>query len=163
MELRNKQELFRLMTGLLYVDVKAKFNMKSYAGSVKYWDSSMAGYQPEEVENECGTSACALGHGIFFCETEPGGDWWLYMYEAFGLEGPMVPSFDFLFSCEWSNDKPQAAARIYTFINTGIPKGHNDPGSHSDVYPVPTYEQVQALSEELDVTVASIAGGEKVS
>jgi len=157
MKLHHKQELFRLMTGLLYAPLKTGFSMERYA--VRSDDCStdvgVAG-----VLNECGTTACAAGHAPLFCITPVTYDWEDYLETAFGIYDDR-PNFSFLFSSTWPNVKIQAAARMYKYLMGGgvapetITWAHTAGGERVAEYEVPTRKQVAALGSELEVEIVT--------
>ena len=80
--------------------------------------------EPDEVTAEsyvCGTSACALGHGILAgIPAEEGESWFGYAERQFGLEAG-APAWEFLFGGEHVNSAKAAAARINYFLKWGWP------------------------------------------
>ena len=147
MKIKHKRELFRLMVGLLYVKLKTKFDMECFAESESEY------FEPSEIKNQCGTSACALGHGPLFCKTRLLSDmrWEDYVIAAFGIN-ELDREGSYLFDSSWRSDKNQASARAYRFLTKGMPGVF----VFDCKFPVPTRKQVNALGKRLKVTVESV-------
>lgn len=109
------------------------FDMQGYAahnGVCQLADSPriLAAKKPNEFLANCGTVACAAGHGpaagIKFARDEVGEQWALwssYVGRVFGA-GEGSCDFDFLFASFWQdydNHHYGAAARIRYFLATG--------------------------------------------
>lgn len=85
------------------------------------------------IENrryDCGTVACAVGHGpAAGIRLHKDNNWRVYAKRAFGVSASVWeddPVWDYLFSHEWAryDDTHQgAAARIRTFLAGGVPDG----------------------------------------
>jgi len=82
----------------------------------------------QKVFNECGTSACACGHGIL-AGIAPKGNafikWEGYSKECFVGEdesGSKNVGWSFVFSNLWYNCPKEAAARLRIFANKGVPE-----------------------------------------
>ena len=101
----------------LSLDVTNKaFDMRSYCSSGQYAHLTLA-------DHECGTSACAVGHGPSLGVSVPAGclDWICYADEAFGAT---AMAHDWLFSASWHHRYPtarDAADRINYALKHGIP------------------------------------------
>ena len=76
-------------------------------------------------EAECGTVACACGHGPEAgIKIKFGEEWDDYAVRAFGVSY-LSENWDFLFSASWASYQPthkQAAERIRVFLKDGIPE-----------------------------------------
>jgi len=117
-----RKELIRLMVGLNFVELKTKFNMNIFSGKQ---NGELQDIEPNEAMNQCGASACALGHATFFCTTKPceKEDWKEYGERIFNIKRPIegVGSWRFLFIESWSNSWEQAVARMYIILTKGVP------------------------------------------
>lgn len=160
----NKQELFRLMYGVLFVPIKTVFDMDYYAVSTESVEASendddICEIDPHEVENECGTTACFAGHGPIFCINDDICDEWRdYISNTFGVRA-LTALRSFLFSSSWTSVKEQACARAYQFLTDGLPGdwcgiGHDL--EYEKTYPVPSLEQCIALGQKLGVDHESV-------
>jgi len=137
-----RKELIRLMVGLNFVELKAKFDMNDYASEKsEYGGHSGRDKAPGEVRNECGTCACAMGHAPMFCETLPerDDDWDDYQDRLFGDLGPLYGQDSvsgFIFDDKWPDSWQEAVARIHTVLTRGVPAlGYSD---GSDRYEKPS-------------------------
>lgn len=83
------------------------------------------------VEHECGTAACAIGHGISAGIPANGADGWSSYVNNFIDEDKMLRTgysfhgaFEWMFGSDWyktDNTPHGAAARIDWFLNNGTP------------------------------------------
>ena len=86
-----------------------------------YWvESEHGGLYPTEIKKvplgQCGTSACAVGHGPFAGIPVRGDvDWWDYCKRVFGIEGGTV-DFRRLFGIGNPNCPHKAATRINKYL-----------------------------------------------
>lgn len=88
--------------------------------------SDTAGVSLSPLSRECGTVACAVGHGPAAglpVEPEDCNDWFVYSKRVFGLEIE-GPEWDWCFGPEWhfvDNSPTGAARRIRHVIEYGVP------------------------------------------
>jgi len=150
-----RQELFRLLCGLLYVKTAIKFKMIHY-GTKRRDDDPL---DPHCIVNDCGTAACAFGHAPLFCKNKPMEDekWWQYRERLLGISHCEDLVHEFMFDSDWMDSKTQAAARIYHFLlDGGVPKAF-DPGRIGvAVYRKPTRKQVEVMSVKIGVPIDSV-------
>ena len=114
-----------------------EFDMNVYVSSTKKYKlsgymRSLGSANPAQVKSEyytdCGTVACACGHGpLAGVKPKRGEDWEDYSIRAFTNGQPRLWSF--LFSSDWhdvDNTPKGAAARIRQAIAEGIPSNYRD-------------------------------------
>jgi len=153
-----RKELIRLMVGLNFVETKTKFNMNTF--STKQ-NGELRDIEPNGAMNQCGTSACALGHATFFCITEPREkeEWMGYGERAFNIKHPSeeVGLWRFLFIESWSNSWEQAVARMYIVLKKGVPD--NFGWRHTPCWPIykkPSDLTIENYALEYGVTVDEV-------
>jgi hypothetical protein len=97
------------------------FSMATFHSSAKAFWHAVA---DPDLDYDCGTVACAVGHGPRAgIEAEPGENWLDYAARAFGVDHT-ARAFDFLFSGTLTyvdNTPSGAAARIRCYLEEGIP------------------------------------------
>jgi hypothetical protein len=76
--------------------------------------------------NECGSCACAIGHApLAGIPVEPDDSWISYEQRSFGVSGhpdhETYRAWDYMFGPDNSNDPKEAAERIRTFLESGVP------------------------------------------
>jgi hypothetical protein len=82
--------------------------------------------------HECGTYGCLLGHGPFLgIKADQFDSWRSYSERQFG--GNWV-SFDWIFDCQWPNNKRMATKRIAWMLSKGYP-AHYRIDVNNRVYP----------------------------
>ena len=113
-----------------------------------YWADAFEPYECDAAKYEqCGTVACAVGHGpLAGIPAIPGEGWIMYASRCFigsvteednGFEGEYNRLFKYLFGEKWASfdNTPQgAAARIRYFLDKGLPENSTD-------YEVADYQQ----------------------
>lgn len=100
-----------------------QFSMDNYANN----DAN-----PDEVDtNECGTIACAVGHGpAAGLKPEPGMDWDDYEQKMFGVglmrEDDLHQAWVYMFGPNHPDDATEAADRIQTYLKNDceVPDGY---------------------------------------
>lgn len=141
-----RHNCIKLLVGIHEIELAMQFNMRFYAGA-----STGLEMFPGSVKDECGTSACLLGHGPV-CGIKPIGDerkdWSEYAKKFVENDWPAADNIDwkFLFGQEWSNDIDQAKARLFHHLTVG---SATDDFDYEDEYPVPTHGAVMRLKKEL--------------
>lgn len=109
-----------LLTLAKYLE-KLPENYEHFNTSRYYQTNISNNYPKDTIEcnlSKCGSSACALGHGILAGIPWPEGkegDWYSYGKEQFGIE-PYTREWSFLFGVNWPNDPKKAAERIYYLL-----------------------------------------------
>lgn len=118
----NNQNLRLLAEGLKKLPVNyQKFDMDSFYENLT-GDTSLF----VENINECGTSACAVGHGptIKGLEAYRSETWREYTERVFGVT-TFDETFTYLFGSEWANRDNTidgAIDRIETYLHSGVPE-----------------------------------------
>ena len=119
----HRDNLFTLAHGLQRHVPPPTFNMKAFM-SDNNGDLNID-LATLEIYHECGTSACAVGHGPLFGIPVSSDDnnWFGYCFRVFGVEDPSS-AWRWLFHASWGatdNTPTGAAARILYFLDHGIP------------------------------------------
>lgn len=94
-------------------DDYGKFFMGEYYVTDGYMGRSVTQVSKESLENECGSCACAIGHGPAagirrYSDTT----WWSYAQRVFGTCDDMTEEGDYMFGSDKPNCPKQAAQRI---------------------------------------------------
>lgn len=132
----HRANLLTLAQGLMRAVPPPTFDMTDFiavpnpdydADVVDGWEDETNPLQLEsefklELYHECGTTACAVGHGpLFGIAPVPYENWKDYMYRAFGVT-MWDDEYEWLFSADWAdtdNTPVGAAARIFYHLATG--------------------------------------------
>ena len=139
-EQTRRKNCIKLLLGLTDKTFKVKFNMRMFAirpGECRNTD-------PREVKNECGTSACLLGHGPL-CGIRPETCSWTAYSREFVPRGGWLCDWNFLFSGGWSNSIIQAVGRLHKYLKVGVPRAY----THSYRHRLPNAEEIAAYRLEL--------------
>ena len=123
MKKKHRDNLLKLAAYLETLpDDYEQFDMSEYMMKQdgKYWE---AVYVHELPKNDCGTVACAVGHGPAAGIRVYGDiDWESYSDRVFGEFEDDYFGWDYMFSASWScsdNTPKGAAARIRTYVTLG--------------------------------------------
>ena len=113
-----------------------KFNMRNYCSSRRqdtFLDIALWEAKKTLADNECGTTACMLGHGpsAGIPPSREGMDWCAYAAD-FGCqpEGGTRSLWNWAFSGEWTYHAPtraDAAMRVHYMLDYGIPEHFRNP------------------------------------
>lgn len=137
--LEQQENLLKLAKGLLSLPADyAHFDMECYADFSTFREGIEMRVEPCDMTppkyNECGTVACAAGHGpLFVTPGLPGETWDEYIKRVFGIDfylsGALADSLSvgpiawkYLFGPEWEGDGGGpwgAAARIVVYLRNG--------------------------------------------
>jgi hypothetical protein len=97
-----------------------------------YYNSESTRQIPLSNRMECGTTACAAGHGpLCGIKSKRGETWNEYTERVFGLTF-MSPEWHFCFSSRWDsidNTIKGASKRLIYFLNHGAPNYFNEPNA----------------------------------
>ena len=96
-----------------------EFNVEFYMGN--YSRDAAGPLSPVETANECGTSACFLGHGPLCGVTPIDFDDYWPRYALLFVPRHKGYAWRFLFSHPWPNSKAQAVARMHRYLQNGSP------------------------------------------
>jgi hypothetical protein len=119
----NRKNLQALAKFLRELANPAHFNMRYYMADN---DDGVREFQPREAkqyQNECGTVACAVGHGPFlFPVIEDDLSWGMYSERVFGLSLGDT-TWNFMFSGHWAkvDNTPLGAAKRIEYVLSGKP------------------------------------------
>lgn len=138
-----RKNCIKLLLGLTDNEFETKFEMGAFAT-----DGFVNEIKPSVLTDNCGTSACLLGHGPL-CGVSPTTrdekyNWWSYR-ELFINES--LVTYDFLFCTEWPDLLSQGRARIHRLLQKGVPSWFNQIES---IYRLPKPAEIAAYRVELE-------------
>ena len=109
-----KANLIKLRDHLLTVD-SAVFGMRKYCAT-KNGIAFNISHRPADL-TECGSVACAVGHGPYAgIETIPGESWFEYSARVFVTANRRVWAFIFAAEWSWFDNTPSGAARRIDYV-----------------------------------------------
>lgn len=143
-EAERRINLIRLLVGITELKFKTQFRMGHYSRG-KSEDNYLI---PRRTNNECGTSACLMGHGPL-CGIIPSGIGEEKCWRVYSLKfvySEMNAEWIFVFSATWPSLKSQGRARIHRFLTKGIPKQYD---VYKSRYRLPTATDMKRYKKEL--------------